>query len=170
MASELDPFTQVYNALYELPWARAEMCKLVERGNRVTFSGRDRSPLKDQVNVSDLPELRLIPTGSTPHIQRTSSTSTWILRFEWQLATGDQRVNKFLYPVEFELLRAMANWIPTLQALTWKDKKFAWGAPVTEARTGVTETDINRGIRGWVALWTCEVRLALTTADLISED
>lgn len=170
MASETDPFTQVYDALYSLPWEREALCHMVKPGNRVSFSGADRDPLKPSVQAADLPEIRLIPTGGTPHLQRTSSSTTWIMRFEWGIATGDQRVNENLYPVEWELLRAMANWIAVLTALTWKDKVFVWFAKPTDSREGVTETDINRGVKGWVALWACEVHLKFTTSDLIAED
>lgn len=169
MAIETDPFTQVYDALWSLPWKRKELCRLVKPGNRITFSGQDRDPLRPEVSTANLPELTLIPISGQPHVQATSNSSFWLARFEWQLATGDKRVNRALYRVTFELLRALANWLTVLQALKWKSKPFVVVQIPRDERIGVTERDLNRGIQGWSSLWSCEVKMFFATADLIAE-
>jgi len=170
MASETDPFTQVYDALYELPWKREALCRLVRAGNRVSYADDDRDPVKSTVTTADLPELRLVPLGGTPHLQRTSSSSTWLMRFQWMLATADQRVHKYLFPVEWELLRAMADWGTYLKALTWKTETFARVMKLTDARLGMVDPEVSRGIKGWISVWACEVLMQFSTVNLIAEE
>ena len=94
-----DPFSLVYDRLWTLLEVHKGFTDLVRLKNRIKFSGTDRSPLKDEVLTADLPELRLICSRMTPHIQRTSSSGSVEMTFEVQVSTGDQRVTELLFPV-----------------------------------------------------------------------
>lgn len=167
--SEKDPLSQVYDALWDLLEVHVPLTSLVKAGNRVKFSGTSRDPEKERVSTADLPEIRIIPLGGTPHIQRTSNGSSWVKRFAVILATGDKRVDVSLFPVEWEIYRAMAQWADTLTALTWNDKPYIKLARPVSATEGISDRDLQRGVEGWTAVWQCEVELWFTTADLKEE-
>jgi len=161
----VNPFVQVYNALWDLLEAHAGLTDLVPVGNRIKMVDDNRDPIKDQISSADVPELRLVPIGGTPHIFRTSSSSSCIKRYEIQISSGHQTV-EMLYNVEWEILRAMMSWIPTLMDLTWEGKKFVKLVRPGEMPEGVTSQDLNRGIVGWSTLWACEVTMWFHSDDL----
>lgn len=169
MPSEPDPLTQVYEALFDLPWRRTTLCTLVRPGNRASFVGSSREPLKPTVGAADLPELRLVPRQATPHVQRTSSSTWWTIRFEYGIATGEQQLHLALFPIEWELLRAMADWATALQSLTWKTHPFVVVCHPLAVNEGMNDQDYNRGVTGWVAIWSCEVEMQFRTADLLAD-
>lgn len=162
----LDPITQVYYALWELLEAHAPLTAMVKVGNRIKFSGDNRDPMKDEVSSADFPELRVIPVASEPHPQRTSSGSSILKRFRIVVSTGDQRVDVGLFALEWEVYRALSQWAETLMALTWNDKTYVRLARPTTVEDGQTRTDLDRGVKGWSALWQCEVTMWFATADL----
>lgn len=164
--SEQDPATQVYNALWDMLEAHKGFTDLVRVGNRIKMSGRKRRPIKDEVSEADLPEVRIIPAGGEPHVQRTSNGSSLVKRFAIQVSTGEEVVDVKLFPVEWEIYRAMSKWAVTLQALKWNGRSFVNLARPLEITEGVSDSDLNRGIVGWSTVWMCEVIMWFTTADL----
>ena len=163
----IDPIVQIYYALWDLLEAHQPLANLVKIGNRIKMSGDKRDAMKKEVGESDLPELRLLPVSSTPHTQRTSNTSSIIKRFRIEISTGDQRVDMGLFIIEWEIFRALANWAPTLQALTWEGKKYVVLARPTAEKDGFSQKDLARGIKSWSSVWECEIELWFTTTDLI---
>ena len=163
---EVDPFTQVHNALFGLLTSWTNFSNAVVEGNRITFTGDDRDPIKDQVSEADLPECRLVPVGGEPAVQRTSSTTTIKRRWVIELATGDQRVDFRLLPLEWEIFRALTRWQGVITTLTWHSKPFVVTALPMSVQDAVTNTDLNRGIIGWTTIWACEVEMAFQTTDM----
>jgi len=179
-----DPFSQVDRALWDLLEAHEGFTDRVRSGNRIKFSGGgSRSPMKDQVSEADLPEVRLIPTGGTPTLEIDSHTCQVVRRWEIQIATGDQRVDEAgdltgtdkaygasLLPVEWEILRAMQGWRDVLRALNWpadeENKPFVLVHKCQPFTDGTTNTDLNRGIKGWSTVWGLEVYMAFLTSDM----
>ena len=163
-----DPFTLVHNALWALLEAHQGFVNLVPANNRIKFTGDLRAPIKDQISTADLPEVRIVPTGGEAHLKRTSNSSSVLKRWEIQVSTGDQRVDytKGVFAVEWEILIALQDWITALKAITWTSKPFVVTAKPATVREGVTEADLNRGIKGWSALWACEVEMFFQTSDM----
>lgn len=174
MATERDPFTQVYDALWRMLEAHKGFTGLVRISNRIKLSGSSHDPTKNFPAAADLPEVRVIPAGGNPHIQRTSDSGSVVKRFEIQLATGQLRVDQegvdslgaAIFPIEWELLRALHGWQSVLGVLTWNGKTF-----VKLMRPGKIEERLNESgdkhkVRGWNAIWACEVEMWFTTADL----
>jgi hypothetical protein len=159
--AETDPITQVHDALWSLLEAHTPFTDTVRNSNRIKFTGASRSPDKDTHSSGDYPEVRIIPVGSSPHIQRTSSSSTLVKSFAIQVSSGDQRAN-ILYDLEWEIYRAMAQWAPTLQALTWKDKTFVRLTRPTTVVTTMATTDMVQ----WADVWSCEIEMVFCTTDL----
>lgn len=167
--SDTNPLIQVYDALWDLLEARQAFRELVSPGNRIKLRGKDRYPFKDEVSSADVPEVRLVPVGSSPFLQDTSNSTRVIERYEIQISTGNLLIET-LCLVKFEIVRAMADWATKLRALTWNDAAFVHLARITAADDGVTQSDLMRGIRGWASLWACEVHLHFSTVNLISEE
>ncbi len=163
-----NPLTAVYDALWTLLEAHAPLTALVKTANRIKFTGEAANPDKQEILTADLPYIRLICTGGSPHIQRTSNSGSLTKRFEVQIATGAQGLNATagLLAVEWEVLRAMHGWQAVLGALTWQSKAYVKLCKPLEIAEALTNIDLNQGIKGWAAVWGCEVEMWFTTTDL----
>lgn len=164
-----DPMSMVYDALWELAEAWTPLTSLVKVGNRIKFSGDNRDPVKRQVSDADLPELVLGCTAFSPHMLRTSCGSSMDVTFEWMISAGDQRLDAALFPVVWELHRAMIGWMEVLAALTWKSKQFVKLTRALTGNVGMSNPELNRGITGWSSIWSCELQMWFQTVDLQQE-
>jgi len=163
----LDPITQVYNALWALLETHTPFTQLVALKNRIKYTGINRDPEKEQVLTEDLPEVRIVPTDTTPHLQATSSTTKILKKFRIEVASGDQRVDAGLFAIEWEIYRALLGWQTTLMALKWNDKAYVVNCRPSTVKDGLMrQSDIERGVRSWVSIWECEVEMYFTTADM----
>jgi hypothetical protein len=178
MPAEKDPLSQVYDGMWAMLRAHQGFNDLVRVGNQINFSGDARNPLKAEITDTDLPEVRIIPAAANEsHLQVTSNTGHLTQRFEVQVSTGDQRVdtkdeagiNSAVYPVVWEILRAMSGWSAVLRALTWGERTFVTLAKPTALSIAVDQSDLNRGIIGWSAKWTYEVQLHFPTSAIQPE-
>lgn len=138
----------------------------VKVGNRVKFTGDLGIKIKKEIATADLPEVRLISSSAAPHLQRTSNGTSVIATYEWQISTGDQRLDAVLFPLKWAMLRAMSDWQATLRALTWNSKTFVRLLRSGLAADGELESDLTRGVKGWSIIWSCTVELWFTTVDL----
>ena len=154
MTTPSEPLTQVYEALWSLLNASSEFSRLVKLQNRIAFT------------AADLPEVRLIPTELTLHQGRTSSSTSVELTFELQVATGDQRLDVELFPLAWAIIKATSNWQATMAALTWQSVAFVVQTLLSEAQIGVSQADLNRGIKGWSSIWKWTALTWFTTTDL----
>lgn len=163
-----DPFSLIYDCLWDTLEAHRGFRDLVRDGNRVKLSGRDRSPIKEQAQAGDLPEVRIVATGVTPHLNRTSSKSSVMVSFEIGIATGDQRLDAGVFPVAWEIIRALSaeETTPKLVALKWDGATFVVTAKAGAVNVGASDVDLNRGIVGWSALWAVELELWFPTASI----
>lgn len=165
----MDPFSLVYTALYELVIASPRLTELVKVGNRIRFdSATDRDPLKQNVLDADTPELILADQAVTVNLHGTSSGTKIVRQYAFLLATGDMRINERLHPVEFALCCALSRWKESLTALQWEGRSFVKRLDVTSVAQGQSDPERNRGIKGWSAVWQCEVEMYLSTADMIA--
>jgi hypothetical protein len=161
----MDPFSLTYNALWDLAEASAPLTALVKPGNRVkTNSLTVRDYAKPSILASDLPELLLSTMGSNETNMYYNSCTTKVQRtYTWILSTGDFRTNYLLYPVQFALLCAMADWQAALSALEWNNVRFIKLAQLVSLSEGISNPETNRGIQGWSSLWGCSVEMYLPT-------
>ena len=169
MTRARDPISLVYDALWEMLESREALRSMIRLASRIRYTGRDRSPEKSVVNTADLPELRLYPAGTIPHVQRTSNSSSLLKAFEVQVSTGDIRVDAALFPIEFEVLRAFTDWGTVLQALRWKSQPFVTHVAPTLVTEGSMIEDQERKVHGWACIWRCEVLMFFSTV-LLRED
>lgn len=164
----MNPFELVYDALWTLAYTPV-MADLVRPGNLVRFDQDDNpDPMKDPIASADLPELVLTTAGvPSINLHASSCSSKIVRRYQFLLSTGDFRLNFRLYPVEWALVCAMTNWKEVLTGLTWRDYAFVKHAKFVSVTEGESVAAQNRGIKGWSAIWTCDVDMYLRTQDLI---
>lgn len=162
-----DPFTLVYDALWDLAEASVAVTSLVRVGNRVKLdSVAPTAGLKKEVSQADLPEIVLALTSSTGNIRGTSSSSSVIRQYQWALSTGDMDPRTLL-ALEFALYAALADWPTVLSTLTWQGLGFVKRANIVSAEHGESDPERNRGVRGWSGLWTLDVEMHFRTGDLV---
>lgn len=167
--SDDNPFFLVFNAFWEMLEANDFLVKLVKPKNRIKIiHDRERDPFKDSISTGDLPEIIVVPTGSTPHIQRTSNSSFITERYAIKLSTGQQTLNT-LFQIKWEIYKSLANWIVRLQALQWKSTSFVHLARPTNIDDGMADVDLIRGIDGWISVWACEIDMHFSTSQLITD-
>lgn len=163
-----NPFTDVYNALWTLLLRNPLVDQMVKVGNRVNFSSlTNRDVIKQTVADSDLPELTLIPEGTSDvNLGCTSSTSKIKRRYSFICVTGDYRLAYRLLPLEWFIFASMTGWRETLTALQWHGTPYVKTANLVSLVDGETDSRRVKGLKGWTAIWSCEVEMHFTTAHL----
>lgn len=158
MPSTDDPLTQVYNALWDMLEAHEGFTDLVKIGNRMKFAGDVRDPERLEELTADRPNVGILADGGTPRIGQTSSSTLLVAKYLAIVVTGDKRVSAELYPVTWEMFRAMHTWQTHLRALTWQSHTFVHLARPMAYRESLPD-DQMKNIKGWVATWEYEVQI-----------
>jgi len=159
-----DPFTITYDALWDMVEDSQPLMDLLRPGNLVKLS--DRQPIKDRLADADVPELLLVPTGASPLLRRNSSSAQCTRTYSWIITTGDMRVRNRLFPVEWALFSAMTSYCLVLNQLVWDNTRFVENCQLLTATDGETVQENNRGLKGWSAVWTCQVQMVFNLAQL----
>ena len=167
--SATSPFSLVFDSLWELMDNSPLITALVKEGNKIKFNKDNiRNPLKDAILSNDVPELILVCEGSSlinPHA--TSCTSQINRRYSWLLSTGDMRVHEHFFDIEWAVFVSMLNWKNTVSPLTYLDSTFAKRCDMLDATNGLSDPERNRGIKGWSAVWRCEIEMHFNTKQLL---
>lgn len=164
MSSEVNPFTQVYEALWEMLENHQGFVDLVPEKNRIKMLSH--SPVKDQVSTADLPEVRILPFGGRNHMNNSTNSTKLTRRYNIQIATGTHDVSEALYLVEFEIIRALHDWTKILKELQWSGCTFVKVFRELDIQEGASVYDLNRGIKGWSSVWSCEIELWFNNNDM----
>jgi hypothetical protein len=122
------------------------------------------------VSTSDLPEVTLVANQSQANLHGTSSSSKLVYGYEWWIATGDVSVIRGILPVSWAVWCAMASWKDVVGALKWKGKTFCKRFDFVNQSLLLTDSEKNRGIRGFSSIWGCEVEMWFGTNDLIAQN
>lgn len=172
MTAPSDPFSLVHSALWDLALGSSAVTALVKPNNRIRFDlDTQWNNIKDEAQDADYPELSLEVVSLTGSLRDTSSSSTVTRQYQFGIVTGSVQANYRLLPLEFALYAALANWVDVLTPLRWPataDRAFVTRANLVSAEQGRTDVEKQRKIQGWIALWTCEVRMDFKTSDLIA--
>lgn len=162
--SSTDPFSIVHDALWFMIERNPDIQSLVKDKNQIKFD--KQSSKKDQINDADLPELVLLAGGANPGKYDNSSNTSITKGYIWAITTGDFRITEVYNKVAWELFRSMVDWSIVLCALTWNGDRFVNNFRLISADEGDMMESQNRGIRGWSAVWTCEVDMSFCTNNL----
>lgn len=170
-----DPFSLVYDALFDLAFAHPGLNEMVKAKNRASYTSETNrtDPVKDKILTDDVPEIVLLSLGVTSgNLHATSSTSKVTRRYAFHITTGDFRLNKFVLPIEWALCCALVDWKETLTTLKWpveSDWSYVKHCQIADISEGFADAEKNRGIRGWSAVWACDLEMHFKTADLKAE-
>ncbi|MEA3351192.1 MAG: hypothetical protein U9Q82_11260 [Chloroflexota bacterium] len=154
-----NPLTQVTDALWTLLEANTSFTDLVRAENRIKYDNRD--PEKDEVAYSDYPLVRIRESSTHAHPRRASNMTTFAKQYHIQIATGEQSYVS-IHNVEWEIIRAFADWTTHLEALEWDvdASNFVKDCQLLTAEQVLDDQKLNRGIRGWSTVWGCLVLFA----------
>ncbi len=152
-----DPFSQIYSALWEALEARQTFKDLVKPGNRIKFD--DRRKLRGQLQAADLPLVALVADAIDPHLFRTSNGSSFKRRFRFEIYTDDVVITDQAFPVEWELIRAVAAMGDVLTGL-------AFVKSVRAVQGSAPGPDPDGRSNGWHTAIAVDVEIWLDTAGL----
>ena len=168
MVDEINPIDQVFSGLWALVDASTPLTALVKPANMIRLDKeKDRDPFKTNVQVSDLPELTLLPDGITnANLLNSTCESMLVHNFTFAIATGDFRVVESLGKVQWALYSALIGWQDSLMQLQWRGLPFVVRANWVSASHGFSDPTKNRGIKGWSALWSCMVEMRFPSVSI----
>lgn len=152
--SGLDPFNLVYDKLWSLVERNQELKSLVKVGNRIKFDN-DVST-KSELSDADLPELALL-VGGCSTFPRNSTARGVTRNYIYSIATGDYKIQIY-NKIAFELFRSIIDFECELCPLQWCNCAFVQNAKLIGAEETILD-DSEKGISGWIGLWTCEVEM-----------
>jgi hypothetical protein len=163
-----NPFTLTYTALAKLLLSNPRLKRLLEMGTLIRYDKTGTpNPAKKDVTPGDLPEIILIPSGFTSNLHATSSSSRVLRQYTLLVSTGTQELNYLLNQVQWEVLIAFANWKSVMGALEWRDAAFVKRVDVLSIDEGLSDPALNRGVKGWSAIWSCEIEMYFQTSELL---
>ena len=167
-----DPFTLVYDGLWDLLEASSSFTALVAEKNRIKFTTTDgliRRPDKDSLTESDIPEVMIYP-GPMRFADHRDSSGQSINRIYSVLVTSGERIldaggsGKF-FPVQWEIARALINFDDILD-LTYEATKFVHKIEQLPTVEGMDDSTLNRDLKGWSAVWQADVQMWFTNTIL----
>jgi hypothetical protein len=184
MSTTTDPFTQVYEALWGLLEAHPGFVGLVKVGNRIKYSGdSERQVDKPQALSADLPQVRLVPAGGAVEVGPSSTSGCRIVeQLDVEVWSGDRRLQVALYPVKWEVLKALAGardnlGLAFVTKLRMGDAREAlragpdWGDPRTALKAdpawlGHRGRHGGGGVTGWVLVLRVSVEMWFSAAEI----
>lgn len=158
MATEdnLDPFTTVYNRLWDIFEQSAELTSLVKLRNRIRRTGVEFIRDKDEKTPVDFPELDLVPAGGTLQIPATSTSNAITQGFEIVINSDKARLDVKFFPVIWAVLKAINK------------AGCDMGIPELVARIELSNyTDdenlaaLLKGMEGWSSLITANIEMRI---------
>lgn len=159
-----DPFTLVYEAIWRMLESHREFAKKVKVSNRGIYTSRGRWDPRNLENLpADRPCVLLLPEGADPHLGRTSNSSSMLLRYLLIVVTDSLLINEDLYPIVWELYRAMLLWDTKLRTLDYEGANPVKKSTPRRLVTTLVDAE-QRGIKGWVGRWDYEVECFFSTA------
>lgn len=109
MAIIPNPFIQTYSKVWELLEAHVPFTDLVSLRNRIRFDQETQPPLIDSRLTADLPVVELQPAGGSFDIFNTTQTSEAIKSFSVGSFSGDLRLQKQHFDLQWEIARALGK-------------------------------------------------------------
>ena len=162
--STTNPFTIVYESIWEILESNSAFTDLVPARNRIDFTGTSRDPEKRQATTSDYPEVRIDEWNAAPWAFRDSTCSTFTKGYEISVKTGEKRLQD-MHNVEWEIWRSFNSWIPTLDSKTWETSgtRFTINCRPLGTEQSLQDRELDRGTRGWSVVWRCEIFMTFVT-------
>jgi len=164
--ADIDPFSQVYDWLWDLLEANTSFATLVKPGNRIRFDGTAANPVKEITSDADYPEVMIELAGGLPTPVNTSSSSSVIQRFAVSVSMGTLRLAAFL-PLKWAIYCGLAKWLSSHRNLKLGGQPFVVKLAITSAdEVRHKDGEDERGTMEWFALWYVDVEMFFRTASL----
>jgi len=154
-----DPYTQVYNALWDLLEAQTGLTKKVRFGNRIKLTGDNPQPYRREALNADFPELVIEPV-SGGEITYSSTAIMIGQNFTIGIASGDLRLQKQAFPLKWEIIKALYKTRGNL------DLDFVTQVRLRDLTEMRLDEQSNRGASGWVVAIGVSVDMCFPTTDL----
>lgn len=165
MTTTVNPITLVYEEIWALLESWKNFTDLVKPGNRVKHLVDDESN-KGEVLNADFPEVRISAEGITPDVQISSGSCALSYNFSIEVSTGNKRSDEMLFPLSWEIFRALVGWHTKLTALTWNDAAFVKDLHAVNVLDGRSKRDRDKGIGGWATIWSVTVLMVFSMSVL----
>ena len=191
MASEVDPFTQIYTTLWNLLLANSDFTSRVPISNciayvDVTYEGTtltaSREPRKPSHLAADYPQVEIEAVEDEMRMYETSDGTTLTAVFGINVLTGDKRmqwidasgIDHGINPLKWAIFRSLMEWLPTMTALTYGSTAF-----VTHCEThgGAGKLDLpgehreetvrHKRPAGWVTVWRGSVEMVFKSVSIL---
>lgn len=152
----IDPFTQVYDALWTLVERNNALQMYLQPRNKIKYD--EPNEPKPNISDGDLPELALLNSSINFNTVPTDCSNESIARdYVWAITTGTYQIQPLFNELTFELYRSMIDWESVLSPLTWYDCTFVYNCRLQSGDEGTLMREVDRGISGWSALWIVKV-------------
>lgn len=156
---DVDPFTKVYD----------KICKEFEAVGAKVLVSWNSSTDPEPSEAVKIPELQLRPTQIAAQLGSKSSMTDVMRTFQVLINSGDQRLGvaeRGLFPMEWRLLGALFRCkYETLDELEHNGQNYVQRVEVATASSGLSDSTLNRGIKGWTALWDIVVHMQFSDQD-----
>jgi len=160
----IDPFTQVYEKIWETLTNAPEVSRRVKPVNRIMRTGQRVGPFRDTVTAADLPELDVVPAGGEANPFQTSTSGQFLQMFDVQVSAGGMSLDRSqLFPLKWAVLKAVARAGDTLGL------DFVKSVRITDMAEGPTLRDERQAV-GWQAIIRVQVVLFITRVHLVATE
>lgn len=156
-----NPFTMAYTWLWYL-LEIGGVNTLIDRENHIRYDLGHQDPQKDEVQDSDLPELRIVPITRSTTLVAAADLSTIERSYSVELTTGENRVDEGLFGIDWTILQALYAWKPFDRRSNGLDyiKNIEIGPVATEDMNAA----LNRGIEGWSSI--CQITITMSFQEM----
>ena len=152
----IDPFTQIYNALWDAFTTRASFQALVREGNRIIYTGLAGKTEKTVLQSADAPQLRIVPAGGSA--RQTSTGWQGPAKYELEAFSGSNQVDQYYYPLKWEIYKAL--WVQTI-ANEPLGLSFISKLTIEDVSEGKDDINISGGGQGWFGIVTVVAEIYL---------
>lgn len=159
-----DPFTMVLNRLWALLEADADFCAAVQPGNRIKFTVDSQgNPIKENVQLGDLPEVIIEPTTGSDNLASTSGAGKAEITYRIMVATGDMRVltANLMHWILWRIFDHAGDRLTNTNVAGLGDMGFVYKSRFSTIVSATLNPEISRGRKGWCVLLTITTTLEL---------
>lgn len=162
-----DPMTDIYANFRSALEAHDPLMDLVKKGNRIWWD-EERAGRKPKVQDADLAQLELAPTSMQIDRYASHAGLLFQLSMELRVSTGKRQVDKRLWPLTFEVVRAVERGVDNVKRLGIDDGKISQ-ITMGDADFAFDDTELNQGRKGWSANFPVSVHFILHRARLLED-
>jgi hypothetical protein len=120
-------------------------------------------PAKGETLDSDFPELMLYMTNVTGNLHASSSHSSFITNWRFQVTTNTYKAAE-VFELLWAVIRTLSRW-KTLPP-TWKDRPFIRDVQFSRGDQGLSQPQNTKNITGWATIIDAQITITVLTSDL----